>query len=149
VTFTKADGTPITGPAAWGACNNNHFVACRFENGPGVLTYLGKTATKNQFVACKWHGQMPADGSASAAYDHVQVVGYSNTFVACNFVRAGASAIHIGPTAHGTIISGCTLQANEGYGILKSKSAKGVKDKDNVFPDGWEPKNRKGTIEVE
>lgn len=146
INFANPDGTPIPGPASWGACNNNHFLGCRFENGSGLLAYLGKTATKNQFMGCKFHGQLPAGGGPSAPFDHVEVVGFGNSFIGCNLVRAGANGFRLQPTAHGTIITACTLQHNQGFGIYASKAAKRLQIAANVFPEGWEPKNVLGEI---
>ncbi len=142
------DGKPLmSGPVeVWATCNNNHFFGCRIENSPGVLTYLGKFATKNQFIGCKWHGQLnQASPSLSSPYDHILIEGYGNTISGCNLVRSGKTGIRLQDGAHGCVIIGNTIQNCDEYGIYISEKAKGYQVLGNSF---WEGKNLKGNLVV-
>lgn len=156
-----SDGKPL-----WCTCNNNHFLACRFENGPYTLTYIGVNNSKNQFGFSKWHGELSKPThSNSSPFDHVVIAGYGNTIAHSNLVRSGATAIRILEKAHGTIVEGCTIQSCDGYGIWMSNKARlrgrerGVPDQTadekakqlrdaNRFAD-WELPNKAGNVKVE
>ena len=98
-------GTPSTG------CNNIRFVNCNWDGFQTTYAvHLLQDAKKNNFINCKFHGDLPTPDDTHTIYmdgDGRDTGCFQNSFVNCNFANAGQSHVFITGGAQGNKFIGC------------------------------------------
>jgi parallel beta-helix repeat protein len=123
------DGTPYLPPTEGGNTNNNNlnFIACAWDNNAGISLWLGKLATKNRFLSCKFHGELPDPVNCS----HIELHGaFANVITACNITNGGGTGIVL-DKSDGNVITSNLISGQRGGGIKNL-------GKNNVISGNWE-----------
>jgi parallel beta-helix repeat protein len=135
--WQNPDGTPYVPATGAGNtnCNNLSFWGCAWDNNAYTSLWLGSRATKNRFLSCKFHGELPTP----VPCNHIELHGsFANIVNACNITNGGGIGIVLDNSGNNVVTSNL-ISGQRGGGI--KNAGKGNIIESNEFSDTWEAKN--------